>query len=1238
MNRKDESANTASDYSKHINSEKSQPTFGAYKSYYFMNQMFTKQNLVGALFSVLMIVSTGIFAQCPNNGTFWSDLTPIGVGLTNAASTVCAYGGEYYTVSVTTGNTYNFNTCGSTYDTQLTLRNNVTGALLGYDDDSSPCGSGASDLTWTATFTGVVRVQVNLFSCLVLEECIPLEVVLVSLAGAGCDDGYIGLTQSLCQNGNPTFTITFTGGGDCGFNNVFVSENGAPYVTLPISASNGDAIDITGTLANSTYTVYAQLTDGSFTNTQTIALTNCGGFNAQPVYIVVSPDCYGGEISWNLLNQSGALIYSVSQGAIPFGATTEVSYVTALYLEPGCYSLQMLDSYGDGLNPVGTTCTLVGAYGVVDQNLQLLVDGNPNYTTSATNSFCIGAVQSCTVTGESSSFVECVNGLATMEMIVEFTAGCTISSVWVDEGEGYVEIPFGFTVESGVAYDLTGLLPNNLITYYYEFSDGTTSIEYFIVTPPCAVVQCGNASLAFEAGECISVGAATYASVNFTFSSTGDCIVESMYYSTDGGNTYGSLDVTAEGYVNGSSDLYYLTPGVTYNIYYVLSNGELSNEITIETDDCGVGGTICDCAGTELPAAAMAWLGDGFLDDGSFLWNDEIPVDFNCAVWGFDCGDDGSGVILDLFGTCNGNLPPGNGCIEIPCENQVQVEVAIDCWPGETAIEVLDAEGNIIYAFDETFFSEEYSMVNQTLCLSDGCYTFTIYDTAADGLSSPTCDFEGYFTITGTEGVLVEGGGDFGALFTQEFCVGSGVSCSNLTLSASQAACYDNGEGMLMPSVELTIDYDGECEVSTIYIAENGEFTVFEQEPGVTAESVVTYFNFQPNTTYQFFYVLSDGSVSSLVTYTTGDCDNEITICDCEGTSHSIGVMAWLGDGFADVGEYEWVGQPVNFNCATWGYDCGDIAGSPSLDVYGVCSGNLPPNNGCIEEVLGCTDPTALNYNPDATINNGSCVYSTQFGCTDPEACNYSATAQFDNGGCEYITCAGCTDPTATNYNPSATIDNGTCFYEVIFGCTDPTAVNYNPVATEDDGSCIEDCDLPTVEFEEHCVEGEDETYMVTVVVSSIGNAGPYIVTNTFDQTQYSIGFNGTIELGPFPNNEDVIVTMVSVLSNQCVVVSPILSYECPEINPGVFDSEEQNFALYPNPTNGIVTLKNGSTSNRMNVRVLSQTGQVVFTELVILSEGATRMLDLSGLAAGTYHVEVLTSDTLEHHQLIIQK
>ncbi len=46
----------------------------------------------------------------------------------------------------------------------------------------------------------------------------------------------------------------------------------------------------------------------------------------------------------------------------------------------------------------------------------------------------------------------------------------------------------------------------------------------------------------------------------------------------------------------------------------------------------------------------------------------------------------------------------------------------------------------------------------------------------------------------------------------------------------------------------------------------------------------------------------------------------------------------------------------------------------------------------------------------------------------------------------------GCTYSSAFNYDPLATLDNGSCIYA---GCTNPLALNYNPIATMDDLSCI---------------------------------------------------------------------------------------------------------------------------------------------------------------------------------------
>jgi hypothetical protein len=83
-------------------------------------------------------------------------------------------------------------------------------------------------------------------------------------------------------------------------------------------------------------------------------------------------------------------------------------------------------------------------------------------------------------------------------------------------------------------------------------------------------------------------------------------------------------------------------------------------------------------------------------------------------------------------------------------------------------------------------------------------------------------------------------------------------------------------------------------------------------------------------------------------------------------------------------------------------------------------------------QVYGCTDPAAINYNPNATTDDGSCqLASPTWGCTDPTATNYNSLAAPGNpyaNTCTYPI-SGCTDPAAINYNSAATVDDGSCTY-----------------------------------------------------------------------------------------------------------------------------------------------------------------------------------------------------------------
>ena len=100
--------------------------------------------------------------------------------------------------------------------------------------------------------------------------------------------------------------------------------------------------------------------------------------------------------------------------------------------------------------------------------------------------------------------------------------------------------------------------------------------------------------------------------------------------------------------------------------------------------------------------------------------------------------------------------------------------------------------------------------------------------------------------------------------------------------------------------------------------------------------------------------------------------------------------------------------------------------------------------------IYGCTDSTALNYDPLANTDDGSCVLPV-YGCTDSTLrYNYDPTANVDDGSCAPFL-YGCTDPAAANYFAGANTDDGSCIYP---GCTDATATNYDPNANLDDGSC----------------------------------------------------------------------------------------------------------------------------------------------------------------------------------------
>jgi hypothetical protein len=109
-------------------------------------------------------------------------------------------------------------------------------------------------------------------------------------------------------------------------------------------------------------------------------------------------------------------------------------------------------------------------------------------------------------------------------------------------------------------------------------------------------------------------------------------------------------------------------------------------------------------------------------------------------------------------------------------------------------------------------------------------------------------------------------------------------------------------------------------------------------------------------------------------------------------------------------------------------YDFMNVVGAEAKQD--VCL-TITPSINCTP-VPGCMDPNALNYNPNANVDDSSCTYPPEpvYGCTDATANNHDPLATVDDGSCTYDV-LGCTDPTATNFNPSANVDDGSCVYPV---------------------------------------------------------------------------------------------------------------------------------------------------------------------------------------------------------------
>ena len=142
--------------------------------------------------------------------------------------------------------------------------------------------------------------------------------------------------------------------------------------------------------------------------------------------------------------------------------------------------------------------------------------------------------------------------------------------------------------------------------------------------------------------------------------------------------------------------------------------------------------------------------------------------------------------------------------------------------------------------------------------------------------------------------------------------------------------------------------------------------------------------------------------------------------------------------------------------------------------------------------IEGCTATEACNYNPDANVEDGSCILPGE-PCDDGNDLTIG-----DVYGADCI-CAGltegCTSDLACNYDATASIDNGTCYFPGD-NCDDNNAATVNDVYTADCGCAGT---LPSNTVVDIIVNSPDHNTLEAAVIAAeladdLSGTGPFTV------------------------------------------------------------------------------------------------------------------------------------------------
>jgi len=380
-------------------------------------------------------------------------------------------------------------------------------------------------------------------------------------------------------------------------------------------------------------------------------------------------------------------------------------------------------------------------------------------------------------------------------------------------------------------------------------------------------------------------------------------------------------------------------------------------------------------------------------------------------------------------------------------------------------------------------------------------YTSNIESCVIEGCTEPSAQY--YMPYANTDdgsciiyGCMDDGASNFNSIATNEdnSCLYPGCTYPNY-LEYDETANTDDGSCSCVSSVEISIDITSE-EPFEATVSVVGDYS---SNSNITGEDLlINGYLFECIMTFDPYFCVN---AADELNYTSGSNITEEDLLDngylleclmggdpfsCELAADELNYsnnsnFEWSNDeGVLSTSEEFITSNPGEYNLILIQFGCDGIQQGFSVGV-GLA-------------VSGCTNSIALNYNEEATEDDGSCIALGDVvqGCLDATALNYNSTvnANTDDGSCIFIV-EGCTDNgefftdmynnvtseagsdgsdddyqfdingdglPAFNYDStvSANTDNGSCI-AVVNGCIDATAFNYDSTvsANTDDGSCI---------------------------------------------------------------------------------------------------------------------------------------------------------------------------------------